>query len=600
MKQPCGCCAGIEIVTPEPVANRPGLPALALSRRHVRHLSGKHAGAALDAIPRRARPGRRRDVQRVFPLAGLVLKNGTLHGRAPASAPGSRRSVDCAARCLGRGRRRADLLSGAYRQRRVSADRDRTPLGSGTGASGRLPAAARHLVERLPGFTVNAGFNGLVPAGTRAQSLPAAGQKPQAFETSDDLPARDVWNNLKPRFTRPQVITLVGDPDTGGQIPIDHGTDASTRDTLYFDGVSTNLKAGDALLIVAGEGDGEQLVRFVESVSVQEKQSGTDPQDKVSRTEVTLQMPLPDVAFGAGNRRCSPSRRCTRRSIPFIDDASSIFSGGELAAEVADILQKALADASALAQAVPVTATASDVASLLLPAIPELQDRHGIAVRRGFTRLEPWIADVIVVWRSLLEQLPHSRRRGGCADCPNADHRRRGARAAVHRPSGRHPRSARARALAPAGERLPSDATGAAGVHAGVRYRPAPARGLQAGGGQDALQGVGGNIQPRQPMIQVYALRVKAAPFGNNAPLKPVITDGTLKDPVEWDFSERPTRTARSSTSTRSTTRSCRQLGRISTAPTGCSAVRFPVRGGHKGRPDFARRLRDGGQEPRG
>src|SRR5262249_42595020 len=91
---------------------------------------------------------------------------------------------------------------------------------------------------------------------------------------------------------------------------------------------------------------------------------------------------------------------------PFINDASSLFSGGELAAEVAEILQKVLADASALAQADPVTATASDVAGVLLPAIPELQDQHGIAVRRGFTRLEPWIAGSIVVCRSLVEQLP--------------------------------------------------------------------------------------------------------------------------------------------------------------------------------------------------
>src|SRR5439155_19382405 len=105
-----------------------------------------------------------------------------------------------------------------------------------------------------------------------------------------DLPARDMWNDLKPRLTRPQVITLVGDPDSGGQIPIDHGTDASTRDTLYFAGISTNLKVGDALLIVAGDAPGEQVLRFVESVSVQ---------DKESRTEVTLQMPLPTVAFGS-------------------------------------------------------------------------------------------------------------------------------------------------------------------------------------------------------------------------------------------------------------------------------------------------------------
>ena len=80
-------------------------------------------------------------------------------------------------------------------------------------------------------FTVATGFNGTIPAGTRAQSIPGTGETAQFFETSVDLTARDTWNNLQPRLTRPQVITL----------GVDSGTDAATRDTLYFQGISTNL-----------------------------------------------------------------------------------------------------------------------------------------------------------------------------------------------------------------------------------------------------------------------------------------------------------------------------------------------------------------------
>jgi hypothetical protein len=68
-----------------------------------------------------------------------------------------------------------------------------------------------------------------------------------------------VWNNLKPRLTRPQVITL----------NVDFGTDAATRDTIYFQGIATNLKTGDALLLVFGNGSGQQVLRKVKAVDAQ-------------------------------------------------------------------------------------------------------------------------------------------------------------------------------------------------------------------------------------------------------------------------------------------------------------------------------------------
>src|SRR5262249_25767592 len=83
-------------------------------------------------------------------------------------------------------------------------------------------------------FTVSNGFQGEIPAGARAQSIPGTGEKPQFFETSEKLVARDVWNNLKPRLTRPQVITLASNPVTGKPVTIDQGTDATTRGTFYF------------------------------------------------------------------------------------------------------------------------------------------------------------------------------------------------------------------------------------------------------------------------------------------------------------------------------------------------------------------------------
>ena len=56
MNQPCGCCAGIEVVTPVPEANRPGLNAIA-------YRAGTHATfletmlARLTSLGLRLRPG---------------------------------------------------------------------------------------------------------------------------------------------------------------------------------------------------------------------------------------------------------------------------------------------------------------------------------------------------------------------------------------------------------------------------------------------------------------------------------------------------------------------------------------------------------------
>src|SRR5215831_11775539 len=43
-------------------------------------------------------------------------------------------------------------------------------------------------------FTVAKDFDGILPAGTRAQSIPGAGETSQFFETADPLPARYSWN----------------------------------------------------------------------------------------------------------------------------------------------------------------------------------------------------------------------------------------------------------------------------------------------------------------------------------------------------------------------------------------------------------------------
>ena len=47
----------------------------------------------------------------------------------------------------------------------------------------------------------------VIPKGSQAMSVPGPGQQPQAFETTDDLPAQQPWNTLPVRATTPATIT---------------------------------------------------------------------------------------------------------------------------------------------------------------------------------------------------------------------------------------------------------------------------------------------------------------------------------------------------------------------------------------------------------
>ena len=94
-----------------------------------------------------------------------------------------------------------------------------------------------------------------IPAGARAQSIPAPGEQMQTFETADALDARCEWNALQPRLTRPQDISL----DTVARLG-----------ELWVSGTATNLKLNDRLLFLFGDlVGGTQAIRFVQSVEMQ-------------------------------------------------------------------------------------------------------------------------------------------------------------------------------------------------------------------------------------------------------------------------------------------------------------------------------------------
>lgn len=383
MNQPCGCCAGIEIVTPQPEYNRPGLTAIA-------YRAGTHATFFESMLARLSNlyldvpsPDGSGALERIYPLKHLT----------------SREPSDPSIALLDAWATVADVLT--FYQERIANE-------------GYLPTATerRSILELAklvgyklrPGvsasvflaFTVANSFQGTLPAGTRAQSIPNAGQMPQFFETSADLDARDAWNDLGVRLTRPQIITSASTP-AGQTATIDEGTDATTRDTLYFQGVSTNLKTGDAVLIVSGDGPGRQALRIAASV---------DAQAGDNRTEVTLQE-KPFVLQTSGQESGQVALSNLQDALgPFVADATEVFLGNSLASQVASILSGLISSAQALVTSTP-DVSATQVADLIPPVQPQIQSLHDTAARRKFTRLEPWTGEILDALDSLLQQLPN-------------------------------------------------------------------------------------------------------------------------------------------------------------------------------------------------
>ena len=72
----------------------------------------------------------------------------------------------------------------------------------------------------------------LVAGGTKVQSLPGQNEMPQTFETGADLVARSDVNELRPRLTVPQPVSL------------------GSRQ-LYIEGIATGFARGDRVLITA-------------------------------------------------------------------------------------------------------------------------------------------------------------------------------------------------------------------------------------------------------------------------------------------------------------------------------------------------------------
>ena len=205
---PCGCCEGVEVSTPQAVANRPGLDAL-------RWRVGTH-GSFLETM-----------------LARLAFVQVDKDER-PLARLTERSTEDTSIALLDAWASVAAVLT-FYTERIANEGYLRTA----TERRSVLELARLIGYELRPGvaattylaFTLEDGFEVNIPAGTRAQSVPRPGELAEPYETDDPLSARWLWNALRPRLSVPVKLSV-------GDVSV-----------LWLAGIATGLSAGSLLLL---------------------------------------------------------------------------------------------------------------------------------------------------------------------------------------------------------------------------------------------------------------------------------------------------------------------------------------------------------------
>ena len=303
-----------------------------------------------------------------------------------------------------------------------------------------------------------------IPEEARANSIPGPGEQMQAFETSEALEARVEWNSIKPRLSQPQTSSSIAD------------------DGLYLKGTATKLKADDPLLIDYADGAGLQLVR-IESV---------EEDSKNDRTRVRLRAKTASKAVAAMIERysdlqlfgVSADAATTKRVLKIIQDIGGAAAGGD----------------AALAAHLDATAGPALAAELT-----KAQAGH-------FSKIVPWL-------EGLTADLKRLRARIGAVAPASATAPEAAAMAQAGILGGLVNKLALPPSVPPASaKQLSRNVATVFGNQADTVPRLLTLI-------QPALQNIfyaswKSLPPPRAQQIAVYALRVAAAPFGHNAPLR--------------------------------------------------------------------------------
>lgn len=497
----CGCCEGVDILTPQATANRPGLDALA-------YRVGTHASfletmqARLSSLPLSLPPpDEGGQEQTVYPLAGLTTRDKN----------------DPAIALLDAGATMLDVLT--FYQERIANE---GYLGTATERRSILELARLVGYKLRPGvaasvylaFTLEESHEAptQIPAGTRAQSVPAPGETSQSFETAEPFEARSVWNQLQPRLTRPQRIT------------------SATR-TLYLQGTKTGLEPNSPILIDFGYKQVPYRVTAVE------------PNPKANHTKVTFHewVAAPQTAregkesvtLAYRYRRALPKSLKAEALRTFVADLSEASDyqppdWEQMARQMAQALLDAfaaLADApsspardQAVQETIQVLQAVKKALDALIDRLPATSLAH-----QQVEEMRRWVVAALNALQSESEGAPEDPLEG--ASLLNEFTKK-----LTFVPPASIPLSH--------ATKLRLDPAVSFGRQSDIRPQLyVNLRGVQAKMLYRAISNV--NIPVRQP--KVYALRVAASLFGHNAPLQPLEFDtetGDIKKADEWDIDE--------------------------------------------------------------
>lgn len=504
MKETCGCCEGLEALTPLATANRPGLDALT-------YRAGNHA-TFLETMKARL------SAAEYSALSGLT----------------TRAKTDPSIALLDAWATVADVLT--FYQERIANE---GYLRSATERRSILELA--RLVGYVPrpgvaasvylAFTLEDGYEVEIPVGTRAQSLPRPGELSQFFETAEELEARAEWNVLKPRLTRPQFLRpLVRSRDT-------------SHDRLYLNGVATNLEPNDPL-----------LVDFFGAIQDFRRVQTVEPDPERDRTLVTLMPPRPPTVEPETVEEEKPVPRdrvedISRRVDSLLDlEAHRVSPESETTKRVVGLLEELQTRLS------PETPPEEILDSLRETVLPGVRENLSTARERNYTRLTPWLDQM----ESELQEIE-----GELSAAPQPEAFRASA-STIGTSGGGELLGSGGTENDDAGDgsasngKTPSEMLEELleGLGKPPSVQPVNAAKLPRrleesfGSDSDAVPQLLTALQPElgralyraweqtgaQPgAAQVYALRVKdASPFGHNAPPRAILENGTITGYEEW------------------------------------------------------------------
>jgi hypothetical protein len=478
MNELCGCCEGVEQITPVSNVNRPGLGAL-----HYR--VGTHAAFLETMIAR---------------LSGFsfAAQPGPL---SPLRALTTRETSDATMAFLDAWATVADVLT--FYQERIANEgflRTATERRSVIELARLLGYAPRPGVSASVylAYTLEDGSEVTIAAGTRAQSVPGPDELPQTFETAEDLYARAEWNTLQPRLTRPQF---------SGE-----GFLVAAR-PLYLKGTATNLKVNDPLLIDFDGLINQRLFRVLK----------VEPDQANDRTRVTLE--------SWDHQFVAPVIPMPVTQPPFVIVVRGIIERHkrtedfEVNAETRTA-ERILGVLNELESKLTAQLTSDSLRRLIEEHLPQLREEHRVAREGNFTKLAPWIGSIISQLEAVVESILSAQTTTHSATTLPAQSslvQLSGLLGALNKPPTRNPSSRQqlgrsiTGTFAAASDALPKLLTA---------FKPALRNQLY-----QAWQNL-----PVTPSVaaRVYALRTRASVFGHNAPQRPVLIEGNIDHYEEW------------------------------------------------------------------